>query len=108
VVLDARQQHDVAELIGRVRPDLIVPTGLIREEAIAYNERTGRGDGVERVDADGTVHFTDACREAVSAFGPHLAEPLAIGETGESGGGAARQAAGLTRREFTQRYACVP
>jgi hypothetical protein len=62
------------------RASLDLPPGLDRDEAIRFNERLARGDGVERIDDDGTVHFTERCREAVAAFAPDLAEPLAIGE----------------------------
>ena len=65
---------------GSVALDL--PPGVTREEAIAFNEEHGRGDGVERIGPDGTVHFTAACRDAVAAVDPGLAEPLAIGDAG--------------------------
>ncbi|MFF5206599.1 hypothetical protein [Streptosporangium sp. NPDC000396] len=61
---------------GSVALDL--PPGLDLAEAVAFNERVGQGDGVERIDKDGTVHFTEACRAAVEAFAPDLAEPLAV------------------------------
>ncbi len=62
---------------GAVALDL--PPGITREAAVAFNERMGRDDGFERVDDDGTVHFSERCREAVAGFAPDLAEPLAIG-----------------------------
>jgi hypothetical protein len=63
---------------GTVSLDL--PPGVSEIDAIAYNERVGRGDGVERIDDDGTVHFTDACREAVADLEPELAAPLVLGD----------------------------
>ncbi|MGW1997126.1 saccharopine dehydrogenase NADP-binding domain-containing protein [Embleya sp. NPDC001921] len=63
---------------GSVTLDL--PTGVTAEESIMYNERMGRRDGVERIDEDGTVHFTAACHEAVADFAPDLAEPLPIAD----------------------------
>ena len=63
---------------GHVSLDL--PPGLSQAEAVAYNERAGRGDGVERIDDDGTVYFTDACKAAVADLAPELAAPLAIGD----------------------------
>lgn len=63
---------------GSVGLDL--PPGVTRDEAIAFNEENTRGDGVERIGPDGTVHFTAACREAVAALDPGLAEPLPIGD----------------------------
>jgi len=62
---------------GHVSLDL--PLGLSEDDAVAYNERVGRGDGVERID-DGTVYFTDACKAAVADLAPELAAPLAIGD----------------------------
>ena len=62
---------------GSVALDL--PPGVTLAAAISFNERMGRDDGVERVDDDGTVHFTARCREAVAGVAPDLAEPLAIG-----------------------------
>jgi hypothetical protein len=59
---------------GRVSLDL--PAGVELEEAVAYCARIGRSDGVERVDADGTVHFTDTARSLVADVAPELAEPL--------------------------------
>ena len=70
--------YPVAIAGGSVELDL--PPGLPLDQAVAFNERMGRADGVERIDGDGTVHFTAACREAVADFAPDLAEPLAIGE----------------------------
>jgi hypothetical protein len=61
---------------GSVTLDL--PPGVTLDQAVAFNQRMGRADGVERVDDDGTVHFTSACHEAVAAFAPDLAEPLAV------------------------------
>ena len=63
---------------GRVELDL--PPGVSEEDAIAYNAYAGRGDGIERIDEDGTVHFTEACRRAVADLEPELAAPLVIGD----------------------------
>jgi hypothetical protein len=63
---------------GKVELDL--PPGESLEDAIAFNERMARGDGVERVDPDGTVHFTDAAKAAVAGVAPDLAEPLPLGD----------------------------
>jgi hypothetical protein len=62
---------------------LDLPPDVTPESAIEFNERMGRGDGVERVDEDGTVHFTAACRQAVAAVSPELAAPLAVGDLRE-------------------------
>jgi hypothetical protein len=61
---------------GAVELDL--PPGESLEDAVAFNERMARADGVDRIDPDGTVHFTDAAREAVADVAPDLAEPLPV------------------------------
>jgi len=61
---------------GRVTLDL--PPGLTQEDAVAFNERMARRDGIDRIDHDGTVHFTAASRQAVASLGTGLAEPLTI------------------------------
>ncbi|MGW1376193.1 hypothetical protein ACWD6P_18250 [Streptomyces sp. NPDC002446] len=55
---------------------LDLPSGLTQDEAVAYNERMGRADGVERIDTDGTVHFTEATHEALAPLAPDLTAPL--------------------------------
>jgi hypothetical protein len=61
---------------GAISLDL--PPGTTLADAIAFNERLARDDGLERVDPDGTVHFSERARAAVASFAPELAEPLAI------------------------------
>jgi hypothetical protein len=39
--------------------EVILPEGLTLEEAIRLNEESQRLDGIERIEADGTVVFTD-------------------------------------------------
>jgi hypothetical protein len=63
---------------GEVSLDL--PPGVTEEQAIRYNQQQALSDGVERIDDDGTVHFTETVREAVAAIDPGLAEPLEIGD----------------------------
>jgi hypothetical protein len=57
---------------------LDLPPGVTADEAIAFNQRASSGDGVDRIDDDGTVHFTPACREAVADIAADIAEPLPI------------------------------
>jgi hypothetical protein len=57
---------------------LDLPPGLTRPDAIAFNEKMARGDGIERIDQNGTVHFTAASREAIAGIGTGLGEPLTI------------------------------
>ena len=62
---------------GAVTLDL--PPGVTEEEAVAFNERHAAGDGIERIDPDGTVYFTAAAHEAVAGIAPYLATPLPAG-----------------------------
>lgn len=39
--------------------ELVIPGGMTREDAIRVNERCQPFDGIERIEADGTVHFTE-------------------------------------------------
>ena len=55
---------------------LDLPPGLSREESIAFNRRQGERDGVARIDADGTLHFTDRVKSAMADLDPGLAEPI--------------------------------
>jgi hypothetical protein len=59
---------------------LDLPPGVTVDDAIAFNQRMGRGDGVDHIDDDATVHFTPACGAAVAGVAPELAEPLRIDE----------------------------
>jgi hypothetical protein len=63
---------------GRV--DLDLPEGADRDELVAFHERIGRNDGLERIDADGTAHFTEEARAALADVAPDLAEPLPLAE----------------------------
>jgi hypothetical protein len=49
---------------GQVRPAPI--EGLSLEEAVRLNERSHRFDGIERIEEDGTVSFTERVREAMT------------------------------------------
>ena len=61
---------------GTVTLDL--PPGLAEADAIAFNERMARGDGVDHIDDDGTVHLTPAAHRAVADLAPDLAHPIAV------------------------------
>lgn len=58
--------------------ELDLPAGVSLAECQALCDRAARGDGIERVDADGTVHFTEAAIEAITPFAPDLVEPLRL------------------------------
>lgn len=61
---------------GAVRLDL--PAGLSRDEAVTFHGECARRDGVAEIEADGTIHFTEACRRHLHAVDPELAEPLTL------------------------------
>jgi hypothetical protein len=63
---------------GKVELDLPPDTEL--DEIIAFHHRMGRGDGIERIAEDGTVHFTEKSQAALTSIDPHLAEPLSLEE----------------------------
>jgi hypothetical protein len=63
---------------GQISLDL--PPGTSRDDAITFNQQMARADGIERVDDDGTVHFTDACKAAVADLAPDLAAPLPVSD----------------------------
>lgn len=69
--------------IDRGSVSLDLPPGLTKDQAIVFNEQQALADGVERIGEDGTLYFTDACREAVADVDPGLAEPLEIGDLEE-------------------------
>jgi hypothetical protein len=59
---------------GNVALDL--PDGAHLSSLTEYNQRLGKLDGVERIEADGMVHFTEAAQSAVRQLDPGLAESL--------------------------------
>jgi hypothetical protein len=61
---------------GSVALDL--PPGVSEADAISFNQRMARGDGIDHIDDDGTVHLTAASHQAVDALAPDLAYPIAI------------------------------
>ncbi len=69
---------------GSVELDL--PAGQPLDDAVRFNELMGRGDGVESIADDGTVHLTAEAVAAVAAVAPWLADPLAPDEATERAG----------------------
>ncbi|HEY0719442.1 MAG TPA: KR domain-containing protein [Streptosporangiaceae bacterium] len=65
-------------LIDQGEVSLDLPPGVTEDQAVRFNEQQALADGVERIDEDGTVHFTEAARETVAAIDPGLADPLEI------------------------------
>jgi hypothetical protein len=69
--------------IDRGSVTLDLPPGVTEDQAIVFSKQQALADGVERIGDDGTVYFTDACREAVADVDPGLAGPLEIGDLEE-------------------------
>ena len=59
---------------GEVELDL--PPGVTLAEAVQYNERLARKDGIESIGDDGTVTFTAKVAQVMANFDPVLGEPL--------------------------------
>jgi Saccharopine dehydrogenase NADP binding domain len=61
---------------GEIALDL--PPGTGREELIAFQWQSARADGIDHIDGEGTVFFTDEARAAMKRW-PELAQPLSSG-----------------------------
>jgi hypothetical protein len=59
-------------------PELRLPDGLTLDEAVSFNKLAAKGEGIERIDEDGTVFYTEHARQSVAEFCPELAEPLRL------------------------------
>jgi hypothetical protein len=53
------------------------PPGVELADAVAINTRHVRAEGVERIEHDGTVIYTEAARAIMADIAPELTEPLA-------------------------------
>lgn len=62
--------------IAERRIELDLPPGVDVDEASAFCRRIAAGDGVDHVDDDGTVHFTEAAKAVMAPIAPDLTEPL--------------------------------
>jgi hypothetical protein len=61
---------------GRITLDL--PAGSSLDDAVRFNARIGRGDGLAAISSDGTTTFTDEARATLAAVAPELGDPLAL------------------------------
>ncbi len=57
--------------------ELDLPGGISREEAVDFNNVSARADGVERIEKDGTLIYTEEAKRYASPWCAELAEPLA-------------------------------
>ncbi len=60
--------------------DLDLPAGVELADCIAHCRQAGRADGLEGIDDDGTIHFTDEARSSVAEVAPDIAEPLPLAD----------------------------
>jgi hypothetical protein len=58
--------------------EMRLPQEITLDEAVAFNQLAGAGEGIDRVDEDGTIFYTAAAKEAVAPWCPELAMPLAL------------------------------
>ena len=59
---------------GKIAFDL--PPNLALEDAVAFNQSLARDDGIARIEADGTVIYTERACAIMASIDPVLAEPL--------------------------------
>jgi hypothetical protein len=56
--------------------ELDLPAGISKHEAAEFNNLCARADGVERIESDGTLVYTEDARRMAKPFCAELAEPL--------------------------------
>jgi hypothetical protein len=56
--------------------ELDLPAGVSVDSVATFNEAAARADGVERIEPDGTVHFTERARAATEPWSKLIAQPL--------------------------------
>ena len=69
-------------IIGSGRVNLRLPPDLSEDEAVAINDRAARFDGIERIEADGTVVYTAEARAAMENLG-YCCEAVEFDDLGE-------------------------
>ena len=69
--------------VRRSGVDLFLPQGITREEAVRINEDAQRGDGIERIGSDGTVHYTDKVIQIMKEVLDYDLKPLRFDEIDE-------------------------
>jgi hypothetical protein len=63
--------------------ELVLPAGVTMEQALAINEAGQRADGIERIEDDGTVLFTDKAVEILKEILDYELAPLHFDECDE-------------------------
>ena len=62
--------------VRRKSIELDLPAGISNDEAVEFNNLCARADGVERIESDGTLIYTEDARRTAKPFCAELAEPL--------------------------------
>jgi len=62
--------------VRRKSIELDLPDGISRDEAVEFINLWARADGVEGIESDGTLIYTEDARRTAKAFCAELAEPL--------------------------------
>ena len=62
--------------VRRKSIELDLPAGISNGEAVEFNNLCARADGVERIESDGTLIYTEDARRTAKPFCAELAEPL--------------------------------
>lgn len=62
---------------------VFIPEGMTREKAIQINEEAQKWDGIERIEQDGTVVFTDEAYTTFKNLLGYDCKEMKVGETEE-------------------------
>jgi hypothetical protein len=63
-------------LISHETVELDLPAGVTVDSVTQFNAAAARADGVEHIEPDGTVHFTERARAATEPWSKLIAQPL--------------------------------
>jgi hypothetical protein len=69
--------------LGAAGAELYLPVGITLEEAVTINETAQRGDGIERVEEDGTVFYTERAVRVLKEVLSYDLAPLRFEECDE-------------------------
>jgi hypothetical protein len=69
--------------LGAAGADVFLPVGITLEEAVAINETAQRGDGIEQVESDGTVLYTESAVQVLKEVLDYDLAPLRFDECDE-------------------------
>ena len=62
--------------VRRKSIELDLPAGISRDEAVEFNNLWARANGIEGIESDGTLIYTEDARRTAKPFRAELAEPL--------------------------------